>query len=59
MANDQKAFKFWFNSNSKLSVRTEGRAHMKKLETVVAKLAAKSKGRMTTEFIKGSAIRIL
>ena len=59
MANDQKAFKFWFNSNSKLSVRTEGRAHMKRLETVVAKLAAKSKGRMTTEFIKGSAIRIL
>jgi hypothetical protein len=32
---------------------------MKKLETLVAKLATKSKGRMMTEFIKGSAIRIL
>jgi hypothetical protein len=32
---------------------------MKQLETLVAKLIARSKGRMTAEFIKGSAMRIL
>jgi hypothetical protein len=32
---------------------------MKKLETLVAKLAAKSEGRMTSKFIKGSTLRIL
>jgi hypothetical protein len=59
MANDRLAFKFWFNSTSKLSVRSAGRSHMKELESLVAKLAADSKGRMTSEFIKGSAMRIL
>jgi hypothetical protein len=59
MANDEKAFKFWFNSTSKRSISAAGRAHMKKLETLVAKLAAKSEGRMTSKFIKGSTLRIL
>jgi hypothetical protein len=59
MANDEKAFKFWFNSTSKLSINAAGRVHMKKLETLVAKLAAKSEGRMTSKFIKGSTLRIL
>ena len=59
MANDKQAFKFWFNSTSKLSVRSAGRSHMKELESLVAKLAADSKGRMTSEFIKGSSMRIL
>jgi beta-lactamase superfamily II metal-dependent hydrolase len=59
MANDRKAFKFWFNSNSKLSVNSDGRNHMTKLESLTAKLAANSKGRMTSAFIKGSAMRIL
>jgi beta-lactamase superfamily II metal-dependent hydrolase len=59
MANDEKAFKFWFNSTSKRSISAAGRAHMKKLETLVAKLAAKSEGRMTNRFIKGSSLRIL
>lgn len=59
MANDEKAFKFWFNSTSKLSINAAGRVHMKKLETLVAKLAAKSEGRMTSKFIKGSSLRIL
>ena len=59
MANDEKGFKFWFNSTSKLSLNAAGRAHMKKLETLVAKLAAKSDGRLTSKFIKGSALRIL
>jgi beta-lactamase superfamily II metal-dependent hydrolase len=59
MANDEKAFKFWFNSTSKRSISAAGRAHMKKLETLVAKLAAKSEGRMTSKFIKGSSLRIL
>jgi beta-lactamase superfamily II metal-dependent hydrolase len=59
MANDEKAFKFWFNSTSKLSINAAGRVHMKKLETLVAKLGAKSEGRMTSKFIKGSTLRIL
>jgi hypothetical protein len=59
MANDAKAFKFWFNSTSKLSINAAARAHMKNLETLVTKLAAKSAGRMTSKFIKGSALRIL
>jgi hypothetical protein len=59
MANDKKAFKFSFNSTSKLSVSSGGRLHMKQLETLVGKLIARSKGRMTAEFIKGSAMRIL
>jgi hypothetical protein len=59
MANDEKAFKFWFNSTSKRSISAAGRVHMKKLETLVAKLAAKSEGRMTSKFIKGSTLRIL
>lgn len=59
MASDKKAFKFWFNSSSKLSVKAEGRAQMKKVETLVAKLAAKWQGRLRNEFIKGSSIRIL
>jgi hypothetical protein len=59
MANDRKAFKFWFNSTAKLSVKSDGQNHMKKLESLAAKLAANSRGRMTAEFIKGSSIRIL
>lgn len=59
MANDKKAFKVWFNSTSNLSVNAAGRAHMKQVETLIEKLVVKSKGRMTKQFIKGSAIRIL
>ena len=58
MANDKRRFKFWFNSTSKLSVKPVGRAHMKKVESLVAKLAGKSGGRLTSTFIKGSSIRI-
>ncbi len=58
MANDKRRFKFWFNSTSKLSVKPEGRAHMKKVETLVAKLAGKSGGRLANTFIRGSSMRI-
>lgn len=58
MANDNRKFTFWFNSTSKLSVKPEGRTHMKKVETLVAKLAANSGGRLTNQFIKGSSMRI-
>jgi beta-lactamase superfamily II metal-dependent hydrolase len=59
MANDKKAFKFWFNSTSKLSVTTAGREQMKEVEDLAAKLAGKSKGRLTNQFIKVSSIRIM
>jgi beta-lactamase superfamily II metal-dependent hydrolase len=58
MAGDARKFKFWFNSSSKAS-SAGGRAHMKKVEALVAKLAKKSKGRLSKQFIKGSALRIL
>jgi len=58
MANDKKRFVFWFNSSSKLSVSKAGRAHMKKVETLVAKLAKTSSGRLTFEFIRGGSIQI-
>ena len=59
MAGDARKFKFWFNSSSKASFDAGGSAHMKKVESLVAKLAQKSKGRLSNEFIKGSALRIL
>ena len=58
MANDERPFTFWFNSTSNLSTSDAGRAHMKKVETLVAKLSAKSAGRHANRFIDGSAIQI-
>ncbi|HEY0322010.1 MAG TPA: MBL fold metallo-hydrolase [Pyrinomonadaceae bacterium] len=46
---DSGNFKFWFNSSSKA---TEGdKTHMKKVETLVSQLQAKSNGRLTLEFL--------
>jgi hypothetical protein len=59
MAGDKKGFKFWFNSSSNLSVKADGRAHMKNVESLVAKLAKKSGGRLRSQFIKSSSMRIL
>jgi hypothetical protein len=58
MANGTRPFTFWFNSTSKLSINPAGQTHMKKVEALVADLAAKSNGRLTNRFIKDSSIRI-
>lgn len=59
MAGDTRKFKFWFNSSSKVSVSADGQAHMRKVEALVGKVAGRSKGRLTHQFIKGSALRVL
>jgi beta-lactamase superfamily II metal-dependent hydrolase len=59
MAGDRRKFTFWFTSTSALSDTDEGRDHMAKVEALVAKLAARSDGRLTNRFISGSAIQVL
>ncbi len=59
MAGDAKKFRFWFNSTSALSFKADGKTHMKKVEALVKKLAAKSHGRLKNRFIAGSAMRIV
>jgi beta-lactamase superfamily II metal-dependent hydrolase len=59
MVNDQRPFKFWFNSSAKVSIDATGRTHMKKVEKLVATLAAKSKSRLRNRFIKGDSVRIM
>lgn len=58
MANDQRKFRFWFNSTSTLSSANDGRDHMAKVEKLVSKLARSSSGRLTNKFITGSSMRI-
>jgi hypothetical protein len=59
MENDSRRFRFWFNSTPQLSVNEEGAAHMEKVERLVRRLRARSGGRLTTRFIRGSSMRIL
>jgi beta-lactamase superfamily II metal-dependent hydrolase len=56
LATDKRRFKFWFNSSSTLSVKPEGRRHMKKVEARIVKLEKLAKGRLTSTFIKGSSM---
>lgn len=57
--NDNLPYKFWFNSSSALSRSSKGAAHMKVVEELVAKLKAKSNGRLTNRFITGSSMQVL
>jgi hypothetical protein len=59
MANDSRPFRFLFNSNSEVSVKPEGAAHMEKIENLVAKLETKSAGRLKNRFIRGSSMQII
>lgn len=53
---DTGDFKFWFNSNSKI---TEGdKKHMKAIENLVSKLQTKSKGRLSVEFLNGDSFEL-
>lgn len=59
MANDSRPFRFLFNSNSKVSIKQEGREHMMSVEKLIAKLEEKSQGRLKAQFITGSSMRVL
>jgi beta-lactamase superfamily II metal-dependent hydrolase len=48
-------FRFWFNSHSSISDVPKHRKHMAKIEALVDKLAKKSGGRLTGEFLTGSS----
>ena len=48
---DKRKFKFWFNCNSGAPQKAKDRAHMKKIEKLIAKLEAGSGGRMSSEFL--------
>jgi len=58
MANDSRPFRFMFNSSSKASANLAGAEHMK-IESLAAKLVAKSGGRLKARFISGSSLRII
>jgi len=51
---DSKPFRFWFNSSSSASEEPANAAHMKKVEKLVAKLEAKSGGRLKSKFLNNS-----
>lgn len=52
---EQGKFRFWFNSNARVSVKQAGRNHMSKVERLVAKLQQKTEHRLVPKFIaKGS-----
>jgi metallo-beta-lactamase superfamily protein len=50
---DDRRFKLWFNSSSKASATKRGRAHMKEVEALAARLAKSSGGRLGYRFLKG------
>ncbi|MGB8506801.1 MAG: MBL fold metallo-hydrolase [Pyrinomonadaceae bacterium] len=52
------AFKFWFNNSSAATKKADAKAHMKKVEKLVAKLISKSGGRMTSFFLKGDSFEL-
>jgi beta-lactamase superfamily II metal-dependent hydrolase len=53
-------FKFWFNSSARVSDKPAAAAHMAEVETLVRKLAAASKGRMTFKFLEsGSSLKVV
>jgi beta-lactamase superfamily II metal-dependent hydrolase len=46
-------FKFWINSHSTVTTKAAAKAHLKKVEKQVAGAVAKSKGQMSSFFLKG------
>jgi beta-lactamase superfamily II metal-dependent hydrolase len=61
MANrDGRKFKFWFNSSADVLQNEARKGHMDKVEQRVNKLESKSKGRLTSRFLKqGSSMVVL
>ena len=63
-----RPFKFWFNSHASVIIKTAEDAkskkkvdaanHMKEVEKLVGKLCKKSKGRMSSFFLKGSSFEL-
>lgn len=48
-------FKLWFNSSSTVTEKPANKKYMKKVESLVAKLAQQSKGQMTYHFLKSGS----
>jgi hypothetical protein len=56
---DGRRFKLWFNSSAALASRPSYQEHMRKVETLVAKRAGKSRGRLKVRFLRrGSRFQI-
>ncbi|MGE0598690.1 MAG: MBL fold metallo-hydrolase [Dehalococcoidia bacterium] len=55
---DTKPFRFWFNCHHSVAERSEGAAHMKKVETLVEELAASANGRLSAEYLTGSSFEV-
>lgn len=51
-AEASRPFTFWFNCSSRAHNKSDQRAHMKKVEALVTKLASKSKKRMRIKFLE-------
>ena len=47
-----KPFKLWFNSHSTLTEKAAAKKHMKKVENVVKKATVKSKGKLSSFYLK-------
>jgi hypothetical protein len=55
----KKKFKFWFNSHSSVAGGKKGSpAHMKKVEKLVADQTKKSKGRLSSQFLKSDSFTL-
>jgi hypothetical protein len=55
----KKKFKFWFNSHSSVAGGKKGSpAHMKKVEKLVADQTKKSKGRLSSQFLKSDSFSL-
>lgn len=55
---DGRGFKLWFNCSSRASTSEEGRAHMAKVEALVASLAEESGGRIAFQFLDDSSFEV-
>ncbi len=57
---DNRKFRFLFNSSAKVLDSRDRKAHMKGIETLVSKLESRSKGRLTSRFLReGSSMVVL
>ena len=53
-----KSFKFWLNCHSSVSPNAAAKTQMKAVEKFITQAAARSKGKMTSFFLKGSSFEL-
>jgi beta-lactamase superfamily II metal-dependent hydrolase len=51
-------FKFWINSHATVTTKAAAKTHLKKIENDVNKAVAKSNGKMSSFFLKGSSFEL-